>query len=270
MKYTLSLCLVFLALNRPAIAGRYQLAADELVLVNNIAHAISTIQPFLDDSKYLEFATGIYRASQRYNIDPHLLIAIANHESSFRDNLPEGPAGELGICQIRKMWLDNPHFQAEFGKMTQKDLLRPSKNFLFAAWILSDLKDRPKKGAIPYWTFYNSVKYENRFKYYIVVNRYMVAIKKVHGQGMAIAEGGEQSFERVPAAWQPKAIPKKAVQQIAKRDSESSWIANALNRLEQLDRKKLSVKKGAPSPQTIRVATELKVRHLVMKASIAD
>lgn len=253
--------------------ARFQLSSNELESVAKIAKAISTVQPHLDDSKYLEYATGIYRASLEYGIDPLLLIAIAKRETSFRENLPEGAAGELGICQIRKMWVNNPAFKSEFGKVKEKDLLRPSKNFLFAAWILAELKDRIKTGTLPYWSFYNAVRFEPRLKYFVLVNKNLVDLKKEHGDEVDLSEYRQTaSFKpskiQTTKTWTPKSQPRKAKKQ--QLQPETSWIAAALKRLDALDKKNNqaanSVKKRHLMPTTLQAAAELDVHSLLVRS----
>ncbi len=147
--------------------------------IHNLARRISLVQPSLDHAKYLEYAAGIFHAAKRYGIDPDILIAITQQETGFREDLPEGKAGERGICQVLKGWLKNSQFKQEFNKATVKDFHRPSKSFHFAAWILRDLKKRNSKGSLPYWSFYNANKFENRFRYYLLVNRFMSVLKSV-------------------------------------------------------------------------------------------
>lgn len=65
--------------------------------VVKIARAISVVQPTLDDGKYLEYALGIYRASKKYNVEPSVLISITKQETSFREDLPEGAAGDRDL-----------------------------------------------------------------------------------------------------------------------------------------------------------------------------
>ena len=178
MKKVLSIVLLSVSFFSSATPVRGQkLSSNEMKFVLRIAKAINAVHPRLSEKKYMEYALGIYRASVRYQVEPVLLIAIANQETNFREKLPEGLAGERGICQIRKMWLNNPYFIKEFNVQTTTDLENPSKSFLFAAWILSNLKKDAKKGTIPYWSYYNSVKFENRLRYYLGVSRYLGQIK---------------------------------------------------------------------------------------------
>lgn len=146
--------------------------------VVKVARAINIIQPFLEDSKYVEYALGIHRAAKKYDIDPNVLIAITQQETNFRENLPEGKAGEIGICQIRKQWLKHPQFKVEFKKASIRDLRKPSKSFFFAAWILRDLKNSITSGTLPYWSFYNARKFENRLKYFMSVNKHIAVLKR--------------------------------------------------------------------------------------------
>lgn len=146
--------------------------------VLKIAKAIAVVQPFLDNSKYIEYALGIRRASLKYGVEPQVLIAITQQESGFRENLREGRAGEIGISQIIKSWLENPRFRLEFGTVTKADLKKPAKSFLYAAWILRNLKEEVNSRTLPYWSYYNSQRFESRLKYFLRVNKHIAMLRK--------------------------------------------------------------------------------------------
>lgn len=145
--------------------------------VQKISAGIMSLQPRLQPRKVVHYARAIATASKRYNVSPVTLVAIAHQESSFRENLPEGGAGEYGLCQIQKIWLKNPQFIAEFGRRRISDLNNPVLNFMFAAWILHDLKS--ERGTLPFWSFYNARKFENRLKYFQRVNEKIVRLKRL-------------------------------------------------------------------------------------------
>ncbi len=160
-------------------ANALDLTQQTMAEVRVVAKAIKSVQPYLGETKLLEYGLGIYRASQKYDIDASVLIAIAQQETAFRQNLPEGRAGEHGITQIRKMWLNQPAFKKEFKNPTIADLRRPAKSFMMSAWILKDLKDRLSEGrTLPYWCYYNANKFENRFKYFVAVNRNLAKLRR--------------------------------------------------------------------------------------------
>src|SRR5690606_12611400 len=72
----------------------------------------------------------------------------------------------------------NPKFIREFGNVTVRDLHDPSKGFLYSAWILRQLKDNEKPGALPYWSYYNARKFRHRLKYFTHVSRHMKKIRE--------------------------------------------------------------------------------------------
>ncbi len=175
------------------------LCADEskfeksMLEVSKIAIAISKVQPNLEQGKYIEYAIGIYRASRRYNISPALLIAITHQESSFREDLPYGPSGEIGITQILKRWLKNPEFRKEFSNASEASMRKPSNSFLYAAWILNKLRQE-KSSSIPYWSFYNARKFPNRIKYYQRVAKHISAIRR----NLAVIEPVFEKYQQIP------------------------------------------------------------------------
>lgn len=191
-------------LSGPILTGHSQtldLNGDAVMIVKRLKRQIKLVQPFLKEKKYTEYAVGIYRASLRYGIAPHTLIAIIKQESAFRENLPEGKAGELGIAQIRKNWIQNPHFRREFKRATIADLHSPAWSFMFAAWILKDLRTSVRQSQTPYWTFYNSRALKHRMAYLKRVGRYLSAIETGTPVYRAVAQAEESNVAKY---WQPE------------------------------------------------------------------
>lgn len=162
--------------------------------VLKIARGISAVQPFLASAKYVAYGIAIHKAARRFDIHPALLISIAQQESGFRAELPEGPAGEIGICQILKSWLHNTELQREFGKLTVKDLKKPAISFQIAAWILKDLETRVATGPLPFWSFYNSPNFKHRLKYFQRVSHKIHALRKsapeIYSEELLMPAGG--------------------------------------------------------------------------------
>lgn len=173
-------------------------SSEDMLAILTIGRAIHALAPSLDETKYMEYSVGIFKASRKYRIDPTVMVAIAMQETGFREDLPEGKAGERGICQIRKMWLKNPKFIKEFRTQTIDDLDKPSKNFMFSAWILRDLKNSVSKGSLPFWSYYNSVRFENRFKYFLAVNRNIATLLRheIAQNEIAVADAAAQEAAR--------------------------------------------------------------------------
>jgi len=148
--------------------------------LTNIQNAIKWVKPQLKEVKIERYAKAIQKAALKFSVDPLTLVVIAHQESSFRENLPEGPAGEIGMLQIRKSWIQNPQLRKKFKNAQVSDLKSPEKSFEIAAWILSDLKRSRKYGKLPFWTFYNARKLSNRLQYYVRVKRHLAAIENQH------------------------------------------------------------------------------------------
>jgi soluble lytic murein transglycosylase-like protein len=115
-------------------------AAEPDMSVEQIERAILWVKPSMENKRISIYAKAISKASKQFRIDPVTLIAIAHQESSFRENLPMGKAGELGMLQIRRNWIKNPKFMKAFKNVREQDLRNPEKAFSYAAWILRDLK----------------------------------------------------------------------------------------------------------------------------------
>jgi soluble lytic murein transglycosylase-like protein len=152
-------------------------AAEPDMSVEQIERAILWVKPSMENKRISIYAKAISKASKQFRIDPVTLIAIAHQESSFRENLPMGKAGELGMLQIRRNWIKNPKFLKAFKKVQEQDLKNPEKAFSYAAWILRDLRKYNRSGKLPFWTYYNARKFENRLRYYLRVKRHLTAIE---------------------------------------------------------------------------------------------
>jgi soluble lytic murein transglycosylase-like protein len=152
-------------------------AAEPEMSVEQIERAILWVKPSMENKRISLYAKAISKASKQFRIDPVTLIAIAHQESSFRENLPMGKAGELGMLQIRRSWIKNPKFMKAFKNVREQDLKNPEKSFSYAAWILRDLKKSNRSEKLPFWTYYNARKFENRLRYYLRVKRHLTAIE---------------------------------------------------------------------------------------------
>lgn len=146
---------------------------------SELTSAVLKLAPRLAYDRAFNLAVGARTAGHRYHIDPYLLIAISFQESSFRTDLPMGPAGELGICQVLFGWSARPAFIREFGKVTEQDFRDPAKSLKFAAWLLATVrKERGLSGALPSWTFFNSFHPSARARYYDKVKRHISSLKQ--------------------------------------------------------------------------------------------
>jgi len=248
------------------LASPFKLNEQEMSEVLRLSRAITVVTPFLPEHKYIQYALGIYRATEKYQIDPNVLIAITQQETNFRENLPEGAAGEIGICQIRKVWLKDPKFIKEFGRRTLKDLHHPSKSFLYAAWILRKIKNVVgESGTLPYWSYYNAVKFENRLKYYAVVNknysRLMKNEVKLANERWMASDNSLARAESLMKNDKVVYLAPKRVEPIKSSTTKTRWIPDALTRLQKQREKTAARDAGAKPrvlhPALVRTAVEL-------------
>ena len=243
---------------------------DQMVEVEKIAKTIKNIRSNLPNTKYMEYAIGIYQASQKYQIDPNLLIAITQQETAFRENLPEGKAGELGICQIRKMWIRQPKFRAEFKTAKIKDLHNPEKSFKYAAWLLSSLRQTVKKHTIPYWSYYNAVRFTPRLRYYVSVNRHLAMLRnrKSIPMQVLIAKNDFNNEESSNLIWTPEnrggELIKSASSQTTMEDNGKGWVPLALRKLQNKNSNE------SLSPLLIGAGLELNIPSLFGSLPIAN
>lgn len=272
MKTLLFIFLATFAFSADLAFGFLRFSPSQMEEVKKIARDITLVQAGLRQGKLIQYAAGIYRASKQYSLDPHLLISIAQQETSFREDLPEGKAGELGICQIRKMWVKNPLFVKEFPNAKQADLLDPNKNFMFAAWILNDLRKNEQRDTIPYWSFYNARKFINRFKYYIAVNRFLGSLKVKSVANRLLASTDDADY------WTPEPKPEKKrstaiaknVKTVAQNTVHEGWIPTALRKLNEDGRPAYYQDRKTVLPAMIRAANELNVPTLFRALPVQD
>lgn len=249
---------------RPNLATLDETGARNVL---KIARGIKVVHPRLKDKKYLEYALGIYRAAIKYQIEPSVLIAITQQETAFRPNLPEGKAGERGICQVLKGWLKNPKFRTEFRNATLADFSEPAKSFQFAAWILADLKKRVKSKTLPYWSYYNANKFHNRFKYFLRVNRYVAALKK-NEHLFEDSQISNHEVSRVLAQLEPdEALPPRVLPPLL---STASLVPIRLPMRERLNPEKPQKKQSPPTtlywiPDAIR---QLQLKQKAKQVSV--
>jgi len=221
---------LFLILSLPGFSD------PEIILIEK---AISWVNPKVSAERVSRYAPAIVHAAKRFDIDPLTLVAIAHQESSFRENLPMGRAGELGMLQIRKTWLSNKKFRKVFKRFSERDLKKPETAFLAAAWILSDLKKSPQKSKLPFWTYYNARQFRNRFKYYLRVNRHLSNIESNRARYarilLAVAKPVEPPATRVERNIARKLLEEvnwtgKAIEVIKSKEevSTSAWDYPAL------------------------------------------
>ncbi|NBX76093.1 MAG: hypothetical protein EBQ92_06020 [Proteobacteria bacterium] len=211
-----------------ALVQVYPAAAEPEMSVEQIERAILWVKPTLPTNRISTYAKAIFKASQQFRIDPVTLIAIAHQESSFRENLPMGKAGELGMLQIRRNWVKNPKFMKAFKNVREQDLKNPEKAFTYAAWILKDLKKSGRSGKLPFWTYYNARKFENRLKYYLRVKRHLTAIevKKERFRMVAtskMVKPTQRSISETPLV--PVAVPTVQAREIL---NQINWHEKAL------------------------------------------
>jgi hypothetical protein len=184
--FTAVTSILLVVFTHASLGNRSSFTPEEVILLQQIAENVKTLQPFLPKHKYSEYAVGIYKAARRYQIDPNLLVAIAHKESSFRNIHPVGRAGEVGLCQIRKMWIRNKNFRKEFPKAKVPDLRKPERTFLFAAWILHQLREKQPPDSLPYWSYYNSRILRYRRLYTNGINRHLTKINAPWNRDKAI------------------------------------------------------------------------------------
>jgi len=210
--------------------------------ISFVEKAIEWVNPRISSDRVSRYAAAIMNASERFGIDPITLIAIAQQESSFRENLPLGPAGEVGMLQIQQSWLQNKKFRRVFKKFTHKHLKNPETAFMAAAWILSDIRRSTRSEKLPYWTYYNARQFKNRLKYHQRVNRHLskIELKRARYARVLLATSKTVVSEPVPQKADPSEVRKileqtnwqeKAIEVLKTKNPAAELVAQPLELL---------------------------------------
>lgn len=190
---------------------------------------ILRLAPTMKESRAHEFASYIFDASTKYQIDPAVLVAISFQESSFRENLPEGAAGEVGVCQVLKSWIADARFKREFGRLTIAKLAATRFNYIAAAWILAQVRDQYGDDVAPFWSYYNSATLRHRVAYFKRVAKHLAKLSMYDGREYrprkSFSNGGKNEDEVLPG-YLPKIQRPRSLDAGTSRDSgPREWIA---------------------------------------------
>ncbi|MGE5703065.1 MAG: lytic transglycosylase domain-containing protein [Clostridia bacterium] len=86
----------------------------------------------------IKYHHEIMQASERYTLDPHLIVAIIRTESNFQPDRVSRK-GALGLMQIMPDTADWVIRQAGFKQTTLDDLWQPERNIEIGSWYLAYL-----------------------------------------------------------------------------------------------------------------------------------
>lgn len=90
-----------------------------------------------ENSSIIKHDACFKEASDRYQVDKNLLIAVAKTESNFKVNAVNKNSNgteDYGVMQINSWWLDKLH---EHG-IAKQDLLDPCTNIRIGSWIMAN------------------------------------------------------------------------------------------------------------------------------------
>lgn len=83
-----------------------------------------------------EYATHIYNASNKWNLDPMILTSLIHHESRFNNTSVNSVTGAIGLTQIVWKYHKNG-LTSSFSTISKReDLLNPKNSIYGGAWIL--------------------------------------------------------------------------------------------------------------------------------------
>ncbi|WP_139491686.1 lytic transglycosylase domain-containing protein [Brevibacillus dissolubilis] len=86
----------------------------------------------------IKYQSEIQAASARFEVDPHLVLAVIRTESAFRDNLvsKKGAVGLMQLMPDTAVWVKA---QESFQSLSNPDLSEPIMNIDMGTWYLSFL-----------------------------------------------------------------------------------------------------------------------------------
>lgn len=121
-----------------------------------ISKMIKKVQPDLEKTKRRSISKALYQASQKYKVDPKIMIAIIATESNF-NNDAVSTSGDLSLAQINtKVW-DIEFKRLGLNKLNIKRLKKDEKYALYnMGKILSILKKRHAKKDAKWYAIYHS------------------------------------------------------------------------------------------------------------------
>ena len=104
--------------------------------IDTITDHIVTVNPKLSYDLAKEYATYIYEASCKWNLDPMILTSLIHHESRFNNTSVNSITGAIGLTQILWKYHKNG-LTSSFSTINRReDLLIPKNSIYGGAWIL--------------------------------------------------------------------------------------------------------------------------------------
>jgi len=111
-----------------------------VVLILLLALAFFFVRQLYDRESYpVKYTDEIKSASEKYNLDPYLVMAVIHRESGFRADVasPKGAAGLMQIMPATGEWIAEK-LKIEYSK---EKLKIPEYNIELGCWYLSYLDD---------------------------------------------------------------------------------------------------------------------------------
>ena len=144
---------------------------NDAIHIKVIAKMINMIQPELNESAKNRIAKSLYNTTQKYKVDPKLMIAIIGTESDFV-NSKVSTTGDLSLAQINtEIW--NKEFERLGLNKLNPKLLQKDEVYALSkmAEILNILKVRHQKNDSRWFARYHS--HTKKFK-----NLYSIKVEK--------------------------------------------------------------------------------------------
>ncbi len=109
-----------------------------LVLILFMVGARYVIYNIMYPADYKEY---VIACSEEYGVDPYLLLAVINTESSFQEDAVsnKGAAGLMQLTESTAQWVADKMGSDDY---KQTDLYDPKTNIMMGAWYLADLQDQ--------------------------------------------------------------------------------------------------------------------------------
>lgn len=133
--------------------------------IATISKMIKAVQPDLNAKKRSQIAAALYHTSNKYSVDPKIMVAIIATESNF-NNAAVSVSGDISLAQINtKVW-DVEFNRLGLGKI-DKIMLKKDEAYALNKMgkILSILKARHAKKDAKWYAIYHSrtKKFKNQY-----------------------------------------------------------------------------------------------------------
>ena len=144
--------------------------------VHSYIEVIENYNPDLDSLFVFELASGVYEASQKHNLESHIILTTIAHESMFNPDAKALTSNATGLGQII------PYHWGEKYNFVKRDLFDWRFNLDITCEIINQMKKRHgrRKDWIAYYYSAEQPGRGNYFRGWSRKNRYIKYLLKKH------------------------------------------------------------------------------------------